>query len=134
MFQGSSSFQRCSSNLEQSAHGFWLLLRCRPPRHGFNSPFRVQIGMNLNGGFYFGWGLLFWLSFSQKQEQEEPHNDIHHNEYGAEFWRFRKKHDCVDDKPETEKEDPKAFQKLLQPTTFYLISLWKATALPRMMI
>lgn len=27
------------------------------PRHGFNSPFRVQIGMNLNGGFCFGWGL-----------------------------------------------------------------------------
>lgn len=79
--------------------------------------------MNLNGGFCFGWGLLFWLSFSQKQEQEEPHNDIHYDEHGAEFWRFRKKHDCVDDKPETEKEDPKAFQKLLQPTTFYLSNI-----------
>lgn len=45
-----------------------------------------------------------------------------------------KKHDCVDDKPETEKEDSKAFQKLLHPATFYLISLWKATAFPRILI
>ena len=133
MFQGLRLFKDVQAILN-NPHMVFGFCYGVGPRHGFNSPFRVQIGMNLNGVFCFGWGLQFWLSFSQKQEQEEPHNDIHHDEHGAEFWRFRKKHDCVDDKPETEKEDPKAFQKLLHPATFYLISLWKATALPRMMI
>ena len=80
------------------------------------------------------WWCLLWLLFSQKQKQEEAHDNIHHDEHRAEFWRFCEEHDRVNDQPGAKKEDPKAFQKLLHPATFYLTSLWKATALPRMMI
>lgn len=47
--------------------------------------------------------VCFGFFFSQKEEQEEAHDNIHHNEHRAEFWRFHKKHDCVNNQPGAEK-------------------------------